>query len=500
MRLLHLLVGTIMSLLPLVVLAGGFEFPSNGSVALGRGGAFTARADDLVCLEYNPAGLIKLPGNHVYLGNNVIEYNMSFSGLRPDGSAVEAVSNQSGPMFLVPFVAASSDFGLRDWRFAISAFGPSANGVFELPEDVSGEDPRRPHHYLMQEMNVLMAFYTVSAAYGRNDKWGVGLDLHWVDLMSADLSLWVDAYDPDLPKSPFFREDAMDVRASTHVSDRFQFAATLGAWVRPLESLEIGLSVTGPNLNFNADGYTELLFEDPLLAEFYGGGLETGGSDGLVSFTKDGKPTGARVPTTLKFSYPMKSRLGIRYVFEEGTGEKSRELFDVEFDVVWEGWSVLEDYDVRLQEYMEIVGDGFKPEPGARTKFEFQPITIPRHYKDTWSFRLGGEVAPLEWLRVRAGTYYETGAVPTAYTNVDFASFDRVGAAAGLSLSWQWLTVSLGYSHIFQAVRDVSLAESKVFKSFALRADAPTDEKYKVGAGSFETSYDIYSVGLSAAF
>ncbi len=127
MRLSHLLISTLVWVLPATALAGGFEFPSNGSVALGRGGAFTARADDLVCLEYNPAGLIKLPGNHVYLGNNIVQYNMSYSGLLPDGTPVYEVSNQGGPMYAAPFVAASSDFGLRDWRFAISAFGPSAN-------------------------------------------------------------------------------------------------------------------------------------------------------------------------------------------------------------------------------------------------------------------------------------------------------------------------------------------------------------------------------------
>jgi long-chain fatty acid transport protein len=500
MRLSHLLISTLIWLLPATAYAGGFEFPSNGSVALGRGGAFTARADDLICLEYNPAGLIKLPGNHVYLGNNIVQYNMSYTGMLPDGTSVDKVSNQGGPMYAAPFVAASSDFGLRDWRFAISASGPSANGIFEMEEDGPSEDPRRPHHYLMQDMNVLMAFYTVTAAYGRNDKWGIGLDLHWVDLIAADMSLWVDAYDPELPKGPFFREDSMDVHATTHVSDRFQFAATLGAWFKPIPSLEVGLSVRGPNLNFNADGTTELAFEDPLLGEFYDGGVETGGTDGLVSFTNDGKATGAKVPTTMKFSYPMKSRLGVRYVHETGSGEEARELFDIEFDVVWEAWSVLESYEVQLKDYMEIVGDGFKPEPGARTKFEFQPITIPRHYKDTWSFRLGGEVAPVKWLAVRAGTYYETGAIPAEYTNVDFASFDRIGAAAGLSVKWRWLTASLGYSHIFQAVRDVSVDETKVYKSFALRADSPTDDRYKVGAGRFDASYDIYSLGVSAAF
>ncbi len=490
----------VLTLLPATVFGGGFEFPSNGAVALGRGGAFTAKADDLLCLDYNPAGLIKLPGTHVYLGNNIIQYGMTFTGIDANGNAVAPVSNDGGPMWLAPVVAAASDFGLEDWRFAIGIFGPSANGVFSLPQDESSADARRPHHYLMQEMNVLMAFYTVSVAYGKSDKWGVGLDLHWVDLLGADMALWADAYDPELPKGGFFREGGMDVLAKVHVADHFGFAATLGGWVRPIQGLEIGASLRGPNVPFEAEGETTLTFEDLLIQGLYEGGVETGGTDGLVAFTNDGKATGAKVPTTLKFTYPMRARLGVRYAHETGQGERARELFDIEADVTWEGWSALEEYDVRLRDYMEIVGEGFKPEAGAETKFAFQPIKVPRHYKDTWSFHLGGDVAILDWLSLRAGTYYETGAVPAAYTNVDFASFDRVGASGGASFKWRWLTASLGYSHIFQAVREVSVAQTKVYKSFALRKDAPTDDEYKVGAGRFETSYNIYSVGLSAFF
>ena len=90
-------------------------------------------------------------------------------------------------------------------------------------------------------------------------------------------------------------------------------------------------------------------------------------------------------------------------------------------------------------------------------------------------------MAPLEWLSLRAGAYYETGAVPTAYTNVDFASFDRVGASGGLSVKWRWLTASLAYSHIFQAVRNVSVAETRVFENFALRADAQQTTSTRLG-------------------
>ena len=36
--------------------AGGFEIPDNGTEALGRGGAFVAKADDPTAIQYNPRG------------------------------------------------------------------------------------------------------------------------------------------------------------------------------------------------------------------------------------------------------------------------------------------------------------------------------------------------------------------------------------------------------------------------------------------------------------
>jgi long-subunit fatty acid transport protein len=108
--------------------AGGFEFPTNGTAALGRGGAFTARADDLVCMEYNPAGLINIPGTTFYVANNMSLFNMEFTRLLPDGAQAAPVSNEAGLFPFAPFVAMSTDAGTRDWRFSVAAFGPSAYG------------------------------------------------------------------------------------------------------------------------------------------------------------------------------------------------------------------------------------------------------------------------------------------------------------------------------------------------------------------------------------
>jgi len=505
-----ILVCTIL-LCPATALAGGFKFPTNGSVALGRGGAFTALSDDLVCLEYNPGGLLKLPGHHVYLGDNISSYNITFSGYsyNPDAKEfqrADPVSNEAGPLLFAPFAAISSDFGLKDWRFALGVFGPSANGSSSFKED-GPEDyvVPRPHHYMMLDKSVSLAFYSLAVAYGKKDKFGLGLTLHYMDLVDAHFTMYVNSSWVAHPTGT----SAYDVKADMQVSDRFAMGFTLGGWIRPVEFLEIGASFMGPSAHFSATGHTLLDFQGDFVSNSYKTGMESleraredgrvdpGELNGLLAYDLDGNPT-TKMPTSFKLSYPMTARLGIRYFYEVGDTEKRKELFDVEFDVVWEGWSVLDSYEVSIDGYMQLRGSGIPG--GGSGKLMFSPVTIEKNYKDTWSFRLGGQYAVLDWLTLRLGGYYETGAVPLAYTNVDFASFNRFGLGTGFSLKWRWLKFSFAYSHVFQKDREVTLEETKVYKHFPAQVEPPTGEEFKVGAGTYESSYDIFSAALAFSF
>lgn len=51
--------------------AGGMEYTGPGTVALGRGGAVTARADNPMVLDYNPAGLAELRGTQLLADVNL---------------------------------------------------------------------------------------------------------------------------------------------------------------------------------------------------------------------------------------------------------------------------------------------------------------------------------------------------------------------------------------------------------------------------------------------
>src|SRR5579884_3669166 len=112
-----------------VVYAGGLELPDNGTEALARGGAFTAKADDATALEYNIAGFARQRGTRLLFDGNLLLSSLDFqrSGVYPDppsaatpwgGQPFPAVSNTGGAFF-APFVGLSTDFGLDRWTFAV---------------------------------------------------------------------------------------------------------------------------------------------------------------------------------------------------------------------------------------------------------------------------------------------------------------------------------------------------------------------------------------------
>src|SRR3954453_7298083 len=90
------------------VYAGGLELPDNGTEALARGGAFTAKADDATALQYNIAGLARQRGTRLLFDGNIVLSTLDFqrSGNYPDaptaatpwgGQPFPSVRNTGGP-------------------------------------------------------------------------------------------------------------------------------------------------------------------------------------------------------------------------------------------------------------------------------------------------------------------------------------------------------------------------------------------------------------------
>ena len=466
--------------------AGGFEHPTNGTRALGRGGAFTAMANDLTALEYNPAGLLHNRGTHLMLSNNITDLRMRFTPTGSDGAPLPGVANDAGLFLLAPVLGASTDILHPDVRIAIGAFGPSAYGRSSF--DVDGAQ-----RYMLTEMDMMIVNYTAAVAWQPFDEWGIGLSLHWIDMMQGKMGMVVNGSYLGID----FTDDANDVEANLTVSDHLNFAATLGTWVRPIQRLRIGASLRFPfddgfANNLDAEGTVSLEFQNAEMNRLFQSGINE--KEGLGLFNQGGVGVD-KLPVTFSMKLPMVGRVGIQYIHPLTAEEQ---LFDIELDVVWEGWSVLDHYSVDMAGYMQFVSKDPDNVKDAEEKW-FNSVQVPKKSRDTWSVRVGGDVRVAEWVQLRLGAYLETGSVPLAYTNIDFASFDRLGLGTGVTFHYRWFDLSFAWSHIFQQDRVVSHEDAQVYIQFPIIDDAPLDE-HKVNAGKFVTSFDIYSLSLEAKF
>lgn len=74
---------------------------------------------------------------------------------------------------------------------------------------------------------------------------------------------------------------------------------------------------------------------------------------------------------------------------------------------------------------------------------------VAQHWHDTIAIRLGGEVAPLAWLRVRAGLHYDMEAAPATTLGPGAPDMARIGLGLGAGLD---VTPQLGADLAYQYV------------------------------------------------
>ncbi len=455
-------------------LAGGFEYPDNGTQAVGRGGAFTAKADDLTAIYHNPAGLAGQRGTRFLFNSNLI-WNKSTYTMRDAAQQYDPVSSSQG-VFFAPMGVVSTDFGLDNMTFALGVYGPSAVGKTSFPED-------GPQRFQLISSDSMLAFYTLSVGARLHPKLDVGLSFQWGDLMHARYTEMVNAWFGDGlgPSSGY------EAKVTVDFEDRFAFAMLVGAMYRPTDYLSFGLMLRPMPVQFDAHGN---------VAQSYPQGfLQNLDEKGRVYISDPDAYTTVVLPVML--------RLGGRYIHRRG----DIDVFDIEADVAYEAWSQVRDQTVRFEGAMVI-----KQDVGSDDAHPINDVSLPRKFKDTVSVRLGGDynVIP-KTLALRAGGFYESGAVPVATTNLDFMSFPRFGVGVGLTWSFWGLDLSAAYEHVFVLSQTVPVGGSDLFVQMPMSTcQAPYDSAAcevkgqapgpKIGAGHYENGIDVLSLGLTVRF
>jgi long-subunit fatty acid transport protein len=474
---------------PVEAHAGGFEIPDHGARALGRGGAYAVGAKDLTAMHYNPATMAKFRGTRVMISHNSIHQDMTYTraplsdgwtqGLGNDvgGTEFGPVTNGTPWFLLGAFAVISSDFGLDNATFFAGMHGPSAVGEHHYPDYGA-------QAFQLTKMKVLTVFYHVGGAWKyhsptkKRDVFGIGGSLAYAMLPTMEYGLLVDnstlsTNDPGDFNiyRPIPSSDPLDVQGLTtlKLQDNTGISGNLGVWYRPIDQIELGVAGRVIPTNFSPEGSMTLTPDD-------------------------GVPVDEVEVKMKRIPMPVMLRAGVRYVGMKG----ERELFDIEVDAQWENWAQLGAYDV-----------DFENVPPGLMLF---PIKMQKNWQDTISVRAGGDYNVVDkhlWLR--AGGFYETGAVPDAFAHLDFPSFDRGGVGLGLTAGFPGAEFSVGYQHIFQRTVEVTEASSRVYQQRPQRpcpqfcgedldAGVAGANGVPANAGSFESSYDMIGVSVDLNF
>ncbi len=472
---------------PAGVEAGGFETADQGPRAAGRAGAFTVRADDVSAIDLNPSGLARVRGTRLLFANRFTYANEEFRRAStldwsdaaygiPRLANFEPVRNEIPFQTLGPMVGVATDFGLEDWGFALGVYGPPGTSSQRFPLDGAQK-------YMLVEREVLVVYYTASVAWKHKDLFGFGASLQWVDMPSITFDLVINGNTSPRIVEP--QQSRFDVENRITGADRVGFTAILGGWYKPLPYLEFGASARVLPVAFHAKSHMTVT---PLNLEL----------EEPPKLTRDGELDDS---VTFKMKFPAKLRVGARYIHEQN----GVELFDLELNLGWEQWSVVDSFTMDAGGLItEVLGQPL--EPGV--------IEMPRNWKDTWSVRLGGDWNTLpDWLSLRGGFMFETGATPKGYEYIDVLSFLRFGPSAGFTLRHWGFDLSAAYTWIFQMPSVVTEEESRVYQQMpgslckAPYTDIQNCSPHYLGqpaaaanAGTWLSDYHFVSVGLGYAF
>jgi len=453
-----------------VLLAGGaahgngFSHADNGTVPLGRGGAFTARASDGSAIAHDLAGLAAQRGTRLTLLSSFSDLHRCFTRAgdypRTAGVAVGTPYGAAGAMCdsrglfegIGPLFAASTDLGNpRGPVLALGVFGPSGlhrttdsqgGRATDTPAlvhltDAGGKErvTWAPSRYDLVDDQLEVLYITPAIAYEVSPRLRLGASVQWVFARLAFTTY--GALVADEPGGLAIRNRATAV-------DPFTPAVVLAAQARPLPNVEVGASFRW-SAGLDASGDLEIA-----VTRIADGAEQTLGSD--------------RVPMELSVGQAAELRTGVRWFLPRGrrpTGDPMvDEVLDAELDWIFETTSAVEAITLRSDEPIRMCG------PQGTDCLESAPVgrvDLPHRWRDTHQLRAGGDwnLVPGR-LAVRTGASWESAAAPDKLTLLDFAAFERFGLHAGATLRVGPLDVSVAAAHLFATSRTVRDGAARV--------------------------------------
>jgi long-chain fatty acid transport protein len=452
--------------------ASGLYFTDRGVRPMGRAGAFVAGADDLGGIWYNPAGIADA-GSAFLFDASWLQFSIDYTRTLRVLSAGNFYTYPSSPTVhgsspVLPLPTIAGSYALdKEGQFTIAAgvIAPYI-ALASYPQTVQGPTGAQPSpaRYALSGFDgSLLALPGAWIAYKPVEELRFGLGMMaLVGWFQADVTFSACPQNRLLcaPEQPEY-----DAAARMRVGPIFAPSLMGGVTWVPAKVVRIGASGQLPMV-VNSDASFQVRM--PTATEFDGA-------------HEDGDRAHVR------FVLPGVMRAGVEVRPAEG----------LRIETAWEHefWSAHRSIDAAPE---GITIDGVT---GLPPKLAVPPITIPRGFQDSDSFRLGGEYHfPVGdyHLDVRAGVSYETSAVPPPYLSLSSLDFEKwilsFGGSIYIGPHWRFDGV---LAHVFAKSVYVSPDDAQIPRINPLPGGSKLEP---VNGGYYAASANIIGVGLNYKF
>jgi long-subunit fatty acid transport protein len=443
------------------------ELGDNGSEQMARGGAWVARASDPLAAFYNPAGLagqetrLTLQGNINIQSTCFTRIKATNDGTRQDGdgSATIAPGAQFPQICNNAYAPTATNAIVPQLAFAyrvtprlglgLAIVTPSAGAASQTwPTTVEGGFG--PQRYLLLTGSPVVITPTLGVGWEPIDNLRIGASFIWG---IANINFVNDSWGVNsgtvangqvVPSGPSAQVN--DINGSITVSQAFIPGFTAGAIWSPTENIDIAGWYKFMS-SIDAKGSVRTVVPP-------GGAANTTDTSYTNCYNPGGPPLCKANDVELKVPIPMEAKLGFRYHQPRAGVEQAHrrdpmatDVFDVEADLTWANDGAFQQIDISLPT-IPVNGAGVNLPANA---------SIPQNFSDVFGVRFGGDynIVP-DTLAIRAGGYYQTGAQPAEYQNIDFVGTWEAGLALGgtyrLHLGAQKssaIELSIGFGHTF---------------------------------------------------
>jgi long-chain fatty acid transport protein len=336
-------------------LGAGFAVTAQGAAASGKGGAFTAQADDPSAIYYNPAGISQLRAPQLLVGTTVIIPDTSYRPLQTGRSTKEEPQT-----FFLPQLYVTAPI-TRDLTAGIGLYTPFGVAT-DWPTDWDG---RFQITYVGVQATMLSP--TVSWQVRPNVALAAGMNVAYVKLTERrQINLSQVSEDAGFGPVAGNPEGAIEVEGDT-----VGFGYNLGAIITPVEQWQLGItyrSLVRADIN---DAHADFTIPSGPLASFF----PDGGAEAMIT-----------LPPTV--------RAGVLF--------RPTPQWNIEGEAIWTGWSTVDQLVVKFDQGLPPPGTDTTPllwddamAYGVGAQYEWSDFALRGGYTLDYSPIPEGTVSPI---------------------------------------------------------------------------------------------------------